>query len=85
MTARGARKLACKQARTLRETRDVARQEAWTMGDRKTLCSWKRGKYEEKLDKLSALVRNPRYVCVRCGRAAADKDQLCKPARLENG
>lgn len=28
------------------------------------------------------MVKDARYVCKECGRSAADKHQLCKPAKL---
>ena len=49
----------------------------------KTLCGWKKKDIEKHFDELADLVRKPTHVCLRCGRAAADKKILCKPAKLD--
>jgi hypothetical protein len=33
-------------------------------------------------DEYKKLVRNPKYVCGNCGRAAASEENLCKPEKL---
>lgn len=38
--------------------------------------------HQNNWDEYKALVENPRYVCKICGRSAADKDRLCKPAKI---
>ncbi len=40
------------------------------------------GFVESNLDEYKTLVRNPKYVCGNCGRAAADAQNLCKPEKL---
>lgn len=47
------------------------------------LCKWKREDYEARFDKLRKVVAEPKYVCVRCGRAAAKKKHLCYPEPLD--
>jgi hypothetical protein len=49
----------------------------------KTLCRWKKSRIEDDLEAFKELVRKAKFVCRRCGRAAADKKSLCKPARLD--
>ncbi len=34
------------------------------------------------LESFKALVRNPRFICKRCGRAAAKEENLCEPVTL---
>jgi hypothetical protein len=54
------------------------------MSDKKrALCKWKREEYAEDARLLHKVVRKPRHVCQRCGRAARKKGWLCKPARLD--
>jgi hypothetical protein len=40
------------------------------------------GFVESNLEEYKGLVRNPKYVCGNCGRAAADETNLCKPEKL---
>ena len=40
------------------------------------------GFVESNLDEYKTLVRNPKYVCGNCGRAAADAQNLCKPEEI---
>jgi hypothetical protein len=57
----------------------------------KKLCKWKSeditkklGKdITKKLGKFSDIVRNPQYVCTKCGRVADQKKWLHKPAALK--
>lgn len=51
------------------------------MGKSKTLCDLAK-KLPDKLDRYAAAVRNPKFLCKRCGRAANAKASLCKPTRL---
>ena len=49
-------------------------------GHNKHLCAM----IEEKgvTDEIKKLIKNPKYVCSCCGRAAASKDSLCSPEPL---
>ncbi len=38
--------------------------------------------HEQTPESYLKLVREPQYMCKRCGRAAADKKSLCKPVKL---
>src|SRR5208283_3049111 len=40
------------------------------------------GFVESNMKEYKELVRNPKYVCGNCGRAAADAGNLCKPEKL---
>ncbi|MBI9101524.1 MAG: hypothetical protein JEY99_03840 [Spirochaetales bacterium] len=51
------------------------------MGTKK-LCKWEKADREKKLEKLKSLVNNPQYVCVKCGRAANEKEIVCKPEKI---
>ena len=48
----------------------------------KHLCKWRPEQIAAQLPKFSRMVRQPRFVCLRCGRAAAKKKWLCKPSPL---
>ena len=55
-----------------------------SMGDKnKSLCKWKSSQYVKELDRLKILVKDPRFICKDCGRAAHDKKSLCKPVKLD--
>ena len=54
------------------------------MGKRaKRLCDWKTGDLEKNLDDYRKLVRDARFVCRECGRAAAKRKTVCKPVPLD--
>ncbi|MBN2106098.1 MAG: hypothetical protein JW832_01625 [Deltaproteobacteria bacterium] len=48
----------------------------------KTLCELKKDCLKENLQEYKKLVRDARFVCKKCGRAAKDAERLCKPAPL---
>ncbi|MBF0217364.1 MAG: hypothetical protein HQL30_10275 [Candidatus Omnitrophica bacterium] len=49
----------------------------------KTLCEIaKKTNIKKKIENYAELVKDPGYVCVKCGRAAADKGNLCKPVKI---
>ena len=48
----------------------------------KRLCKWKEEDIAEKFDKFSDIVRNPKFVCKKCGRVADKKNWLHKPVAL---
>lgn len=51
------------------------------IGHRNHLCDIaERG--EMTLEQVKALVRDPKYVCETCGRAAAKAENLCDPVPL---
>jgi hypothetical protein len=52
-------------------------------GKGKTLCKWDERRIEKKFKKFRKIVGNPRFVCKRCGRVAANKKSLCKPLALD--
>ena len=49
----------------------------------KSLCEWSKKDLEKYRAALMALVATPSHVCRSCGRAAADKDALCKPLKIK--
>jgi hypothetical protein len=49
----------------------------------KNLCEWSKKDLEKDRAELMALVAKPTHVCRNCGRAAADKDVLCKPLKIK--
>ncbi len=48
----------------------------------KPLCKWKENDISKKIDKFADIVRNPKFVCKKCGRVADKKNRLHKPAPL---
>jgi hypothetical protein len=50
----------------------------------KKLCNWKPEDISNKFDKFSDIVRNPRFVCTKCGRVADKKKRLHKPVALKS-
>ena len=48
----------------------------------KILCKWKQEDITKKFDKYCDIVRNPKFVCTKCGRVADKKKRLHKPAAL---
>ena len=49
----------------------------------KSLCKWKKADYSAEFKKLAKIVGKPKFVCKKCGRAAADEKFLCDPAPLK--
>lgn len=47
------------------------------------LCKLAKGSF--RLKDVRPLVREPRFICEKCGRAAASKKSLCAPKKLEKG
>ncbi len=48
----------------------------------KTLCDWSKRDLERHPEKLAELVREPRFYCRKCARAANTSKVLCKPRKL---
>jgi hypothetical protein len=53
------------------------------LSDKKELCKWKRADYSKELPLLKRIVRDPQFVCAKCGRVADKKKRLCKPESLD--
>ena len=49
--------------------------------DDESLCELRK-RIKEHLEEYKKLVRDPTHVCRKCGRAARDPDNLCKPEPL---
>ena len=49
----------------------------------KTLCEWSKKDIVLRTDQLARLIREPRFYCGRCARAASTSSVLCKPRRLD--
>ncbi len=47
------------------------------------LCKATKGDYS--LKDIRPLVRDARFICAKCGRAAASSKNLCEPKRLGKG
>ncbi len=47
------------------------------------LCKLAKNKYMDKhTQEYLRLVEDPRYICLKCGRAAHDKKSLCRPYKM---
>jgi hypothetical protein len=53
------------------------------LSDKKELCKWKRADYSKELPLLKRIVKDPQFVCEKCGRVADKKKRLCKPESLD--
>ena len=49
----------------------------------KRLCKWKEDDISEKFNKFIRIIREPKFVCKKCGRVADKKKWLHKAALLE--
>ncbi|MFP4551495.1 MAG: hypothetical protein ACLFNT_11855 [Spirochaetales bacterium] len=49
----------------------------------KKLCKWSTKRIRKKTDEFENLIREPQFYCGSCGRAAADRKNLCKPRGLD--
>ncbi|MGD8706739.1 MAG: hypothetical protein PVI84_14620 [Syntrophobacterales bacterium] len=49
----------------------------------KRLCKWKANDISGKFDKFTKIIREPKFVCKKCGRVADKKKWLHKPASFE--
>jgi len=49
----------------------------------KELCKWKQDDIKKNLDDFSDIVRNPKFVCLKCGRVADKKKWLHKAVALK--
>ena len=50
----------------------------------KTLCDLDKKDIEKKLNQISNIVSEPKYICCKCARAAKKKEYLCKPQKLSD-
>ena len=49
----------------------------------KKLCKWKEDRLTAKLDEFMDIVRQPKFLCEKCGRVADDKKWLHKPISIK--
>jgi len=53
------------------------------IGHEEHLCYLENVRYiDSNLEEYKKLIRNPKFVCRRCGRAAAKAENLCDPEAL---
>jgi riboflavin synthase len=60
----------------------IGRREDMAKEDKK-LCKWKEDRLTEKLDELMDIVREPKFLCKKCGRVANDEKLLHKPISIK--
>jgi hypothetical protein len=52
----------------------------------KHLCKLVKKDYlKENLPDYIELIKNPKYICKKCGRVAVDKHYICKPVEMKKG
>jgi hypothetical protein len=51
----------------------------------KSLCNLRKHLLEDKFERYVELVSCPQFVCTKCGRAANEGRNLCKPRPIGNG
>ena len=49
----------------------------------KRICKWKEDDISDNFDKFVSMVKNPKFVCKKCGRVADKKKRLHKPVALK--
>ena len=49
----------------------------------KKMCTWKKKDVSKDFKKFGDIVRNPKFVCKKCGWAATKKTYLHKPTALK--
>ena len=49
----------------------------------KRLCKWKEDDLTENLGEFMEIVRDPKFLCKKCGRVADDKKRLHKPIPIK--
>ena len=49
----------------------------------KRLCKWKKEDMAKNFNKFISIVKNPAFVCKKCGRVADNKKWLHKPTELK--
>jgi len=47
------------------------------------LCKWKEDRLTENLAEFMEIVREPKFLCEKCGRVADDKKWLHKPIAIK--
>lgn len=52
------------------------------MADKDHICKWKKDQIKTDLKLLKSIVKNPKFICQKCGRAANKKQWLCKPVSI---
>lgn len=48
-----------------------------------TLCDLSKRDIEKHFDKIAEIVKEPKFMCLRCARVANRKTYLCKPKKLK--
>lgn len=49
----------------------------------KELCEWSKKDYVANFELLQKIVSEPKFACIKCGRAACEKKWLCKGKPLK--
>ncbi len=51
--------------------------------DIKRMCKWDKDKIKKNFEEFQDSVGNADFACLKCGRAATDKQKLCKPKKIK--
>lgn len=49
----------------------------------KKMCDWRKKDIRNNLDELIEVVREPRFICSKCGRVACDDKVLCNSVEIK--
>jgi hypothetical protein len=49
----------------------------------KKMCAWKKKDVKGDFDKFADIIRNPKFICKKCGWVSTKKMYLHKPAALK--
>jgi len=53
------------------------------MKKNKSICSLSKSDIEKDFKEICEIVKDPKYICLKCGRAANQKSNLCKPEKMK--
>lgn len=54
------------------------------MAKEKNMCKWKKDEIKKDFEDYVKIVKEPAYVCCKCGRVADKKKLLCKAEKIGN-
>lgn len=47
------------------------------------ICDWRKKDIRDNLDELIEVVREPKFICAKCGRVASLDNALCNPVAIK--
>ncbi|MDX9965930.1 MAG: hypothetical protein AB7U26_03820 [Sulfuricurvum sp.] len=49
----------------------------------KELCKLGKSDLKSDFKKIVKIVKNPKYICIKCARVAIEKKYLCEPEKMQ--